>query len=1644
MSKDYLVEGAKLICVRGSEAVELRIPEGHNYDSGGRKKANCMDCVKGKNIACFGKCSKNTETGICEGFMELEEKWISLGLSLNDLKKVNGNEALDMNSILICKKGGIILPLTSGQDFDSEVDLAAFMKRYLKTMMWAIGENQFCHLFGGDPINLNTGNFVYDREDLYINGKIPLAFQRFYNSLSSRKGSPLGSGWKHNYEVKAEFEQGKNLVTLMTEDGRELKYKRAIDGKYVPLFGDFGELRELPDGEWEYSPDEKKYYFDKAGKLYKISNGIGSISFSYGTDNLLRRAMTDCGDYLDYQYSSEGRLIRVSDHTGRYVELNYSYGLLKRLITPSGGAYLYEYNEAGILQSIVTPKGVRAVINEYDGQNRVIKQYLPDGGILECSYDDVNGKTYLRDQNGTVSSYESDDRFRNRKTVHEDGIEEYEYNDQNRIISYSDKNGNKTHIGYDSRGNRVKVIDGMRNETKMVYDNRNRLTKVKMPNGAVIESEYTEDGKLKKIRKPLGDVRQIIYNEAGLPFKIQYDGEAETEIEYDEKGNISGISQSGRRIGYQYDALNRVVASIDGNGNKTEYVYNQEDDITEVVNAEGSHRLYEYDADRKVTALQDYDGSVIRREYDDSNRVRKEIGKDGGETKIKYDKKGNVAEQELPNGAKTRYKYNKQGKISSITNPLGFSTFFEYDANGNNIKIINAKKEEIIFTYDGCNRIKSRKEPDGLLTEYEYNSLGQITKQKFSTGTEIVKEYDLAGNLLKETDIYGNEKRYKYDKLGRLAESDGTEEGRAEYKYKDGLLHKIVYPDGSNEEYAYDGNRNITEWKRRSGDLIRYRYDCMNRVISILDSEGVIRAFEYDAVGNMVCMTDGNGNRTKYGYSPYGELTEVDNADGSGARYEYNQVGKLLSVSQRNGNIKGGSLSLHRLYTYEYDLLGQVKSIADADGNKEYYEYDELGRVAVRRDKEGYETAYSYGSSGMTEQILYGDGRSVKMSYTPLRLLDEMEDWLGKTKFARDGNNRLEKVIDHRGLSVGYEYGSRGECNAIVYPDGNRIRYDYNESMKLARMTMGDQHITYHYNSEGLLSGKRYSNGMDSEYGYDSAGRLETIVHKNWGEVTEKYHYIYDRAGNKSEVQKYRRGIAEDSGTFRYEYDAMNRLTGVYQGRKKMRGYEYDWRGNRTKKWEGEEETDYFYDMANRLCAEKCAVGQTAYTYDGRGNLSSVCRNGITEKSFFFSAQNRLEEVRLPGGGYKKYVYNGFGHRVREETEEGESWAAEFIVDQTKGYHNLLQKDMQGTSYKYAWDENIAFVLGECSMFALTDEAGSPLKVIARTGKELKSYVWDEFGNGVSKGRADGFDFAFAGYIQDEVSGTLFAQAREYMPEAGRFISEDFVGGFLMYPLSFNKYVYCSGNPLIFIDLTGLMDDWVKDMLEKGTAAHKAVQYEAMFVGVEDGWVPMVEVYIKGGLEKTESSSDYFTPTGNGRADIVFISNGVAEVYEIKPNTIGSMKRGKKQLARYEQAMNSDEMKKRYGYKTAVIGSSLNEYFNNVTIEDPYNPNIYYELSINKSYPGVILYTRKNKALEKVKRVVKVLSEGKVKEKVVNFFQALEAGLAAGGLYMLGSVLILDDATVVGVADDALAVACIASATYYLSTCLNELEECFD
>lgn len=55
MGKDYLVRGAKLICICGSELSHLKVARKKVCTSGKKEKANCKDCKECKNIPYFGE-----------------------------------------------------------------------------------------------------------------------------------------------------------------------------------------------------------------------------------------------------------------------------------------------------------------------------------------------------------------------------------------------------------------------------------------------------------------------------------------------------------------------------------------------------------------------------------------------------------------------------------------------------------------------------------------------------------------------------------------------------------------------------------------------------------------------------------------------------------------------------------------------------------------------------------------------------------------------------------------------------------------------------------------------------------------------------------------------------------------------------------------------------------------------------------------------------------------------------------------------------------------------------------------------------------------------------------------------------------------------------------------------------------------------------------------------------------------------------------------------------------------------------------------------------------------------------------------------------------------------------------------------------
>ena len=96
-------------------------------------------------------------------------------------------------------------------------------------------------------------------------------------------------------------------------------------------------------------------------------------------------------------------------------------------------------------------------------------------------YDDEHMRTYMKEQNGNMIIYESDEKFRNVKTVYEDGEEQFGYNDKNQRIWCTDKKGNKTRYRYDERGNVTEIENALRQKVEFKYDEKDHLLEFKMP-----------------------------------------------------------------------------------------------------------------------------------------------------------------------------------------------------------------------------------------------------------------------------------------------------------------------------------------------------------------------------------------------------------------------------------------------------------------------------------------------------------------------------------------------------------------------------------------------------------------------------------------------------------------------------------------------------------------------------------------------------------------------------------------------------------------------------------------------------------------------------------------------------------------------------------------------------------------------------------------------------------------------------------------------------------------------------------------------------------------------------------------------------------------------------------------------------------
>lgn len=257
--------------------------------------------------------------------------------------------------------------------------------------------------FTGDPVNANTGNFIYDKEDIHINGLFPLFFKRFYNRIDTRSGC-MSDGWRHNYEIELLMED--DCYVILWDDGREEIYMRDDDGSIEPLFGCLCRLKRAGEYFTYLTQEGLCYTFDCKGHLISQidANGLG-LHFTYNHLGKLEVVSNGCGGTLRYQYdTASGYLLSVQDHTGRNVSLTYELGRLHQVTNAMGESYHYFYDASHSLYKIQNPKKVVVLENKYDEKGRTVKQTFADGGEIQYDYQDEECYTLVTQQDDSCCS----------------------------------------------------------------------------------------------------------------------------------------------------------------------------------------------------------------------------------------------------------------------------------------------------------------------------------------------------------------------------------------------------------------------------------------------------------------------------------------------------------------------------------------------------------------------------------------------------------------------------------------------------------------------------------------------------------------------------------------------------------------------------------------------------------------------------------------------------------------------------------------------------------------------------------------------------------------------------------------------------------------------------------------------------------------------------------------------------------------------------------------------------------------------------------------------------------------------------------------------------------------------------------------
>jgi len=876
---------------------------------------------------------------------------------------------------------------------------------------------------------------------------------------------------------------------------------------------------------------------------------------------------------------------------------------------------------------------------------------------------------------------------------------------------------------------------------------------------------------------------------------------------YDGNGNLRETRDAeNRATRFVYDGLNRLRRiehplgfvsrmDYDGEGNKTEE--SDRRNVTTTFGYDNLGRLTRSEAVASITGVP----SITTISYDDVAVTRTETDARNFAAVFEIDGQERVVQMTDPDGFEQNFIYDGVNKRTE-KDKRGFVTEFEYDGLNRLTKVIDPLLQEMTTVYRDAERQVVETDKRGIVQTTQLDALGRLVSVTRSGVTLEQHEYDGNNNRIESTDANGNVTIFAYDGANRLlARTDGfdsEDETKTTFTY-DRVGNLLTEKDGRVTGKPFD---------------VRNTYDDLNRLRFVEDGEGNVTEFEYDGEGNRTAQIEPEGQRAEFDYGELNELIEVRMADTGVFDYDYDENRNRIRQTDGETHVVGFTYDklnrldlmiqdpdgFHLITDHDYDANGNETKLTDPKGQVVDFEYDELNRL----EKKIYHlTAEDFALFTRTHEITF--------HYDPNDNLEEIDELKSSgtdppaviSSFKTyDDLDRLESETDVFGKALVLGYDDQGNRTSLTDPDGNITEYRFDALNRLETVTIAGGITTYRYFPDGLKKSVTNPNSTVSMFDYDAADRMTFIQHLGPAGTISAYEYTYDSNGNRLSQIETNAGRTEET---KYTYDTVNRLETVSYPDRTV-AYEYDQAGNRTRELTtGAETSDetFHYDAINRLARITDTVTGaelTRYAYDANGNTISKTAGGVTT-NFLFDIRDQLGEVQQGTNILGRYGYDYDGRRILKIGADGRR---HYTYDQLSVVTEADETNATVSKYEFGPDQLLSLNnRNEGRSFFHLDILGSTVNLSQPNDSPRQSIFYDAWGIERERIGTSANNLTFTGHEKDEETGLIYAKARFYDPDVGRFLTQDDVLGQANSPPSLHRYFYANQNPLFFIDLDG-------------------------------------------------------------------------------------------------------------------------------------------------------------------------------------------------------------------------------------------------